>query len=86
MPHKMYPVPPSPTVAAAALEITTEYYRLRSILKHPPIGSTREGYALIKETIDEIWDSIRCDCTPSLHTEAVRAAAMLLAFLLEIAP
>lgn len=86
MTTKVYPMPPSPAVAAAALEITTEYYRARSILKHPPMHSAHEGYAIIKEELDELWESIRCDVRHTYHTEAVQAAAMLLAFILEVAP
>jgi hypothetical protein len=58
---------------------------LSALAKHPePFNSPHEGYAVIKEEIDELWGAIKCDDLPHARTEAAQAAALLVRFLLEL--
>jgi NTP pyrophosphatase (non-canonical NTP hydrolase) len=46
--------------------------------KHPPMNSLHEGYAVILEELDEVWDEIKKK-TPDLHrirNELIQTAAM----------
>ena len=60
---------------------------LRACIKHP-VGfhSGHEGYAVIKEEVDELWDEIKEQhASPAcLRTEAVHVAAMALRFLVDV--
>ena len=48
-------------------------------------ASAHEGYAVIKEELDELWDEIKgnADCT-RLAAEAVQVAAMALRFVMDV--
>ncbi|GAG04818.1 unnamed protein product, partial [marine sediment metagenome] len=47
--------------------------------------SRHEGYAVIKEELDELWDNIKADATEDLIIEeAVQVGAMVLRFLIDI--
>jgi hypothetical protein len=53
----------------------------------PPFHSTHEGYAVILEELDELWDEIK-RCQPfnwnsRLHNKAVQIAAMAIRFILD---
>jgi hypothetical protein len=56
---------------------------------HGPFHSAHEGYAVIKEELDELWDEIklkRSERNPvNLREEAVQVAAMAIRFLVDIA-
>ena len=56
---------------------------------HGPFNSAHEGYAVIKEELDELWDEIklkRSERNPvNLREEAVQVAAMAIRFLVDIA-
>jgi hypothetical protein len=53
----------------------------------PPFHSTHEGYAVLLEEMDELWDEIkRCqpfDWNSQLHNEAIQIAAMAIRFILD---
>lgn len=59
-------------VASEVVHATAEY---------PPMNSLHEGYAVILEELDELWDEIkkkpRTRNLDHLYTEAVQTAAML---------
>lgn len=63
-------------------EIMEEYVRARA--KFPPMHSTHEGYAVILEELDEMWDAIKANDTKGARREALQVATMALAFLLEV--
>lgn len=69
-----------------ALEVLAEYRRARK--KHAPMRGTHEGYAVLLEELDELWDEVkkRTPDSTALHAEAIQVAAMALAFALEVAP
>jgi hypothetical protein len=57
--------------------------------QHGPFNSAHEGYAVIKEELDELWNEIklkRSERNPvNLREEAVQVAAMAIRFLVDIA-
>lgn len=56
---------------------------------HPPFNSAHEGYAILLEEIDELWDEVKK--RPSkrkvklLRAEAIQCAAMSLRFIVDCA-
>ena len=74
------------TTEAKALEFSAELDRAR--LRFPTMASAHEGYALIAEEFDELWDIVKQKQTQrdyaELRKETVQLGAMVLAFLIEI--
>lgn len=65
-------------------EIREEYRKARE--KHAPMRGTHEGYAVLLEEVDELWDLVR-EKEPrfvAMRREAIQIGAMALAFLLEV--
>ncbi len=63
-------------------ELTTAMKRF------PPMNSAHEGFAVMKEEVDEVWDIVKMkqkdrDLT-KLRKEAVQVAAMAMRFAIEI--
>jgi len=58
----------------------------RAATRFPPFNSHHEGYAIIKEELDELWDEIKTkECDPTkIQKEAVQVAAMALRFLTDL--
>ena len=54
----------------------------RARTKFDSFNSPHEGYAVIKEEVDEMWDDIKANKDAS--EEAVQVAAMALRFLIDI--
>lgn len=50
---------------------------LRAIAKFPPFNSGHEGYAVLKEEVDELWDDVKRDYPEGALQEAVQVAAMV---------
>jgi len=56
--------------------VATELARARKLFPRRQ-ASMHEGYAVMLEEVDELWESIRCDFTRrAILTEAVQVAAM----------
>ncbi len=60
-----------------------------ALIKYPTFHSAHEGYAVIKEELDELWEVVRLkQSTPGraskLHHEALQVAAMAIRFLLDL--
>lgn len=57
----------------------------RARAKFPPMASAHEGYAVILEELDELWDIVKQKQTErdyaALRKETVQLGAMVLAFL-----
>jgi hypothetical protein len=56
---------------------------------HAPMASPHEGYAVILEELDELWDEVRLwkphtPLRPEMRQEALHVAAMALAFVIEV--
>lgn len=64
------------TEACQELERATE--------KYGPFASSHEGYAVLKEEVDELWDAIKRNESPQKkREEAIQVAAMALRFVLD---
>lgn len=53
----------------------------RALVKHPdsaPFNSLHEGYGILKEEVDEMWDEIKKDNHELTAYEAIQVAAMAL--------
>jgi len=68
----------------AANSILQEYFRAATI--HPPMHSAAEGYAILLEELDELWDEIkkRNPDKEELRKEAIHVGAMALRFLVDV--
>ena len=54
---------------------------------HALMHSPHEGFAIIQEEYDELWDEIKNDSAPIfLRKEAIQLGAMVLAFINEVTP
>lgn len=56
---------------------------------HPPLNSAHEGYAILKEEVDELWDEVKKKPNKRLRTrmydEAKQIAAMAVRFMVDCA-
>ncbi len=79
------PIDIQKTTAAVNL-IFEEYKRANKL--NPPFNSSHEGYAVIKEELDELWDEVRkhksLRSKDAMRKEAVQVGAMALRFILDI--
>ncbi|CAL9605982.1 hypothetical protein SUDANB95_05490 [Actinosynnema sp. ALI-1.44] len=53
---------------------------------HGPITSPHEGYAVIAEELDELWDAVKTDDPTAAAGEAIQVAAMGARYLLDLYP
>lgn len=66
----------------AAMDVISEVNRAKE--KYPfDFSSTHEGYAVIKEEVDEMWDEIKRNNTELAVKEAIQVAAMAIRFVAE---
>ena len=72
------------TQAEVLGEIAREYDKARR--RHAPMNSGHEGYAVIKEELDELWEEIRKDngSSKEARSEAIQIAAMAFAYVIEV--
>lgn len=61
---------------------------LRATSLHGPFNSGHEGYAVILEELDELWEAIKNKNpnTPALYKEAIQVGAMAIRFIVDIVP
>lgn len=59
---------------------------LRAQAKHRPMSSPHEGYAVIAEEVDELWDDVKADRgrQATAMTEAIQIAAMGVRYVVDI--
>ncbi len=70
-------------------QIRQSYTKARA--KHAPMRGPHEGYAVLLEEVDELWDEVKrwqpdAPNHTAMRKEALHVAAMALAFLLEVCP
>jgi hypothetical protein len=70
-----------------AIELIFLEYR-KAIENHIPFQSQHEGYAIIKEELDELWDEIKKihdhkERSPAIRKEALQVCAMAIRFLID---
>jgi hypothetical protein len=55
--------------------------------KFAPFNSPHEGWAVIKEELDELWEHVRGDTgrSPEARKEAIQTAAMALRYAIDFA-
>jgi hypothetical protein len=53
--------------------------------QYPPFHSFHEGYAVLLEEVDELWDTIKGNRTENMYREAIQVAAMAIRFLRDCA-
>jgi hypothetical protein len=68
----------------AAGEIREE--ALAATLRYPPFHSAHEGYAIIKEELDELWTEVKAkdQNVARMREEAMQVGAMALRFMVEV--
>lgn len=68
-----------------ALDLISKEYD-SACKKFPKFNSYHEGYAVLKEEVDELWDQIKKKDhrDPLLEMEAVQVGAMALKFLVSL--
>jgi len=59
---------------------------LEAVSNHEPFNSAHEGFAVLLEEVDELWDEVRKreKSRPEMAREAVQVAAMAIRFLHDI--
>lgn len=67
-------------------QIIEEYNR--AINKYQPFNSAHEGFAILLEELEELWDAIKLKQSnphrnKEMHTEAIQVGAMTLRFLID---
>lgn len=59
-----------------------------AITKFAPFNSAHEGFAVLKEEVDELWDEVRAKQgardIEAMRKEAVQVAAMALRFIVDV--
>ena len=64
-------------------EVGTELRRATSL--HGSMNSGHEGYAVLKEEVDELWDDIKTNAPlPNQRAEAIQIAAMAVRYILDV--
>ncbi|KIA63031.1 hypothetical protein FG87_21955 [Nocardia vulneris] len=56
----------------------------RAITKFPPMNSMHEGWAILREEVDEMWDDIKADRWAEAMAEAQQVAAMAIRFIADM--
>ena len=60
----------------------------RALRKHEKLTSAHEGYAVILEELDELWDEVKVRAnkrrTKKMRKEAIQVAAMAIRFVLDV--
>jgi hypothetical protein len=67
----------------AVLEVIREEYE-QARTRWPALNTRHEGYAVILEEMDELWDAVKCQDAVRCFEEAVQVGAMVVAFLVEV--
>lgn len=64
------------------------YGELQRTMRWPPMNSAHEGFAVLAEEVDELWDHVKVKQgerdVPEMTYEAVQVAAMALRFILDV--
>lgn len=72
--------------AEALQEVITELENARA--NWPPMASAHEGYAILAEEMDELWEQVKINQKrrepAKLRSEAKQVAAMALRFMIDI--
>lgn len=76
----------SDPITAALAEVEQELRE--AVRRYGPMASAHEGWAVLKEEVDELWDEVRKSprkrVYADMHAEAVQCAAMAVRFMLDV--
>ena len=60
----------------------------QAVAKHPPMHSSHEGYSVILEELDELWDEVKKQTKDRsrdrMRLEAMQVAAMAVRFMTDV--
>lgn len=57
---------------------------LTACVRYPEFNSAHEGYAVLLEEVDDLWDEVKKRDPAAMRTEAIQVAAMALRFLVDV--
>lgn len=57
---------------------------ISAIERYPAFNSAHEGYAVLREEVDELWDDVKRNWPQGAVEEAVQVAAMGVRFVMDI--
>lgn len=66
-----------------SMRLVVEEY-LRATAEHGPFHSPHEGYGVLAEEFDELFDEIKANNKTNQRAEAIQVAAMALRFITDI--
>lgn len=68
--------------------LAAEREMLNAVTEFAPFNSAHEGFAVLKEEVDELWDEVRAKQgardIEAMRKEAVQVAAMALRFIVDV--
>lgn len=74
------------TIPEIVAEIQTEFQRASD--SYPPFHSAHEGFSVLAEEVDELWELVRVKhklrSAEQMQTEAIQIAAMALRFAYDV--
>ena len=80
-----YNATPAPTFTREMQVVSLVLKELEiATIKHGPFHSTHEGYAVIKEELEELWDEVKVNNTEKAKAEAIQVAAMAIRFIMDV--
>lgn len=70
-------------LASVVFEVFQEVQRAQR--KHGPMNSPHEGYAVLKDEVEELWDEIKANAGDGVYAreEAIQVAAMAVRYVLD---
>lgn len=74
--------PMTDRIANAVADITAEAEQ--AMTRWPPFNSAHEGYAVLLEEVDELWDDIKANQVERSIAEAIQVGAMALRYVVEM--
>ena len=57
---------------------------MRAAVKFKPFNSSHEGYAVLAEEVDELWDAIKSNQLEHARKEAIQVAAVALRYIADV--
>jgi hypothetical protein len=57
---------------------------LRALQKFAPFNSSHEGYAVLAEEVDELWDDVKADNVEHSIEEAIQVGAMAVRYVADM--
>lgn len=83
---EVLPVKHNSAVERAFQDVDAELYSALS--KFSPFNSAHEGFSVLKEEVDELWDEVKAKQgardVDKMRKEAVQVAAMAIRFILDV--